>query len=90
MRHASEQRALLRRQGEVSEQRPPYASIGAMQFYKQRALPSQAGRSRRAAHPTRVGVMQASEQRAISAASALPLQAGRDKRAAPPYARVGV
>ena len=61
MRHASEQRALLRRQGEVSEQRPPYASIGAMKFYKQRALPSQAGRSRLAEHTTRVGVMQTSE-----------------------------
>ena len=32
-----------------------------MQFYEQRALPSQVGHSRLAEHPTRVGVMQTSE-----------------------------
>eukprot|EP00964_Phaeocystis_antarctica_P021990 scaffold12202_cov61-Phaeocystis_antarctica.AAC.5 len=58
--------------------------MGVMQFYKQRVLPSQAGHSRRAVHPTRVGLMRTSEWRA------LPSQARPGKRAAHPYPRVGV
>ena len=52
---ASGLRALLRMQGVVSEQHNPYASSLMRHATEQRALPSQAGRSGLAVHPTRVG-----------------------------------
>eukprot|EP00964_Phaeocystis_antarctica_P021988 scaffold12202_cov61-Phaeocystis_antarctica.AAC.3 len=88
MRHASQRRALLHRQGVLSEQRTSYARVGVCDAAGISAASSAvAGRARQARsaplRESRCVMWHASQRRA------LPLQAKRDKRDARPYARVG-